>query len=55
MSFRGEDGPYGPFTESHPSDGSTTWPTTPYDDPNSVSTYTPAHDSNEECFLGQKC
>lgn len=55
MSFRGEDSPYGPFTESHPSDGDTDWPTTPYDDPNSASTYKPAHGSNDQCFLGWKC
>lgn len=52
MSFRGSESQ---FTETHPSDGSTRWPTTPYNDPNSQKTYRPAYQNNRACFLGWKC
>jgi hypothetical protein len=56
MSFVGGEGVgHGPFTDFHTSDGSTEWPTTPYNDPNSVQTYKPAYDSNDKCFLGWDC
>lgn len=56
MSFVGGEGiGHGPFTDFHTSDGSTEWPTTPYNDPNSIKTYKPAYDTNHECFLGWDC
>jgi hypothetical protein len=52
MSFRGEESK---FTEEHPSDGDTKWPTTPFDDPQSAQTYKKAYDKNRACFLGSRC